>query len=202
MLKKIQLKKLDSETTKIERKVKKAVKKLWLLSIFLGFFLAVVFFFYSFYKISLWYDENRVVFQQPVIVKIQPPFRIEKREKPQEKKQEKPKAREIRKQTLPLSEKEIVLSQKHGEILWKIYGLETSWGKNDYCRKNGLGFGGFGVMDGSKVVCYPTFQKAVERAEFWLTKNGVDEDLATALCLWNTGIKQTNCKYFQNFLNL
>ena len=98
------------------------------------------------------------------------------------------------------TEREIIMAQKHGEILWKIYGLETTWGKNDYCRPNG--YGGFGVMNTGQVVCYESFEKAVDRAEYWLTKNGVDKDLAVSLCLWNEGVARNDCPYYKSYLTL
>lgn len=99
------------------------------------------------------------------------------------------------------SEKEIIMASKHGEILYKIWGLESSWGRNDGCRDEGK-FGGFGIMSEGKVMCYDTFEKSVERAEYWLTKLGVDKDMAKALCLWNTGVVMVNCSYYQAFLTL
>ncbi|MEM3335436.1 MAG: hypothetical protein QXY47_05340 [Thermoplasmata archaeon] len=102
------------------------------------------------------------------------------------------------------SEKEIILSRKNGEVLWKIYGLESSWGRNDYCRQSGKGYGGFGVMNNKEVVCYESFEKAVERAEYWFENalKTAKGDLATALCYWNLGELQVNCKYYQAFLTL
>lgn len=101
------------------------------------------------------------------------------------------------------TEEEIVMASKHGKILWNIYQLETQRGKTDYCRLNHKGYGGFGVkIDPYNIACYSTFEKAVERAEYWLTKNKVDRDLATALCTWNTGIAQPNCWYYQQYLSL
>jgi hypothetical protein len=102
------------------------------------------------------------------------------------------------------SEKEIILSHKNGEVLWKIYGLESSWGRNDYCRQSGKGYGGFGVMNNKEVVCYESFEKAVERAEYWFEQAMIKAkgDLATALCYWNLGELQVNCKYHQAFLTL
>ena len=100
----------------------------------------------------------------------------------------------------PSTEKEIIMANKHGSVLWKIYGLETSWGKNDYCRPNK--FGGFGVMNAGQVVCYDTFQIAVDRAEYWLVKNGVDKDIAISLCLWNEGVARNDCPYYKNYLTL
>ncbi len=67
----------------------------------------------------------------------------------------------------------------------------------------GIGHQGFGVMDDDhNIVCYKTFEEATQRAEYWLTKIGVDKDLATALCTWSTGQVQPNCFYYQNFLSL
>ena len=102
----------------------------------------------------------------------------------------------------PLTEKEIVMREPHGEILWKIYFLESTLGEKDGCRINNEGYGGFGVKDGNKVVCYETFEKAVDRAEYWfskaLTGNTVDE----ALCVWNTGKVQPMCDYSLTFNSL
>lgn len=105
---------------------------------------------------------------------------------------------------LPLTEYEQVMKVPHGKILWNVYDLESQRGETDYCRLNGKGFGGFGVKDGQKpvshIVCYETFAKAVERAEYWFARLNPDKDLATALCTWNTGHPEVNCHYYQNYL--
>lgn len=102
------------------------------------------------------------------------------------------------------TEKEIVMAQPHGKVLWNIYDLESQRGETDYCRLNGKGWGGFGVKDGQKpvsqIVCYETFAKAAERAEYWFARLNPDKDLATALCTWNTGKPEVNCHYYQNYL--
>ncbi len=99
------------------------------------------------------------------------------------------------------TEKEIVMENEYGEDLWKIYFLESSLGKNDGCRKEGK-FGGFGVMSQGGVVCYDSFQKAVDRAGYWwkqaLEGNTKDE----ALCVWNLGKKMPMCSYSQTFMSL
>lgn len=100
-----------------------------------------------------------------------------------------------------LTEKEVVMSHEYGEDLWKIYFLESTLGKNDGCRKDGK-FGGFGVMSQGKVMCYETFTKAVDRAEYWwkqaLDGNTKDE----ALCVWNLGKAQKMCNYSMTFNSL
>jgi len=150
------------------------------------------------YFVSRWYDENRVVFQKPVIIKIQTPIKIEKRAKPNNKKQAPRPQNKPKKQ----GEKEIVMSMPHGDVLWKIYQLETQRGKTDSCRLNNKGYAGFGVMVEGNVYCYPTFEKAVERAEYWFSKLHTGS-LASALCHWNTGVGGLDtCAYYQSYLSL
>ena len=100
------------------------------------------------------------------------------------------------------NEYEIVMEQPHGEILWGIYQLESQRGKTDGCRKDGK-FGGFGVMSQGQVMCYDTFEYAVERAEYWFAKLDPDKNLVGALCQWNTGSRGViNCSYYQDYLSL
>jgi hypothetical protein len=198
------IKEMDRKTTEIERKVKKIGKKVRFYGIIgcilLGFGLA----FYLFFKISQFYDENRVLFQSPIIIKLQAPVKVEKRMKQVKKAPVMPLA-EVKPVERVKSEFEIVQAQKHGNILWNIYLLETGRGKNDYCRINGTGYGGFGVMNGKEVVCYPTFDKAVERAEYWLAKLEPDKSLVNALCSYNLGTANApyvNCSYYLNYISL
>lgn len=104
----------------------------------------------------------------------------------------------------PRTEYEIVMAQKHGKILWNVYQLETQRGKTDWCRNNNAGYGGFGVKESpTKIACYETFEKATERAEYWLVQDGVDKDVASALCRWNLGTPNlANCNYYQSYLSL
>lgn len=103
----------------------------------------------------------------------------------------------------PKTEKEIVYAEKHGSILWKIYFLESTLGEHDYCRNNGKGYGGFGVKSDSKTIaCYKTFQEAADRAEYWFAKLEPDKDLAKSLCMWNLGVPEVNCNYYQTYMSL
>lgn len=105
----------------------------------------------------------------------------------------------------PKTEKEIIFSKKYGEILWKIYGLESSWGRNDSCRNQGK-YNGFGYGQNSYVWnCFDSFEEVVEKVNNWFDKrlkeNG--NDLAEALCYYNLGLeRQINCKYYQSFISL
>ena len=210
---------IDTKTTEIENKVgktrrhiKKATTsvKVKILCILTGGILAGLVFMILFMRVSAWYDVNKVSFQLPIIFRS--PILIEKR-KPIEIKvpvvvtpTPTPPFRKEGDSIVPnkqtRSEYDIVMASNHGEVLWKIYMLESTRGKNDGCRNNRQGYAGFGVMYAGEVVCYPTFEKAVERANYWLTNLGVDKNLASALCMWNTGKPNTSCSYYQSFIDL
>lgn len=66
-------------TTKIEKKAKKLAKRLKVLAIIIGVLLALAFMFVCFYEVSNWYDSHKVIFQSPIIIKLQSPIKIEKR---------------------------------------------------------------------------------------------------------------------------
>lgn len=166
---------------------------------------------YLFYKATNYTNNHKFIWHAPVEIKFFTPLKIEEVKKGSDTREiihtpvKSPKNKIFTSPTVtphPKTEKEIIFSMKHGEVLWKVYGMESTWGKNDYCRINGLGYAGFGVMDNGNIVCYTTFEKATARAEYWITKLGVDEDLATALCTWNTGVRQPNCVYYQQYLML
>ena len=206
---------IDMKTTNVENKigkVKKHIKnarksvKVKILYILTGGILAGLVFMVLFMRVSAWYDVNKVSFQLPIILRS--PILIEKR-KPIEIKvpvvvTPTPPFRKEGDEIVPQSKSEydVVMASNHGEVLWKIYLLESTRGKADGCRLNGNGWGGFGVMYAGQVVCYESFEKAVERADYWLTNLGVDKDLASALCTWNTGVREKTCAYYQSFINL
>lgn len=112
------------------------------------------------------------------------------------------KAKEVKPVVVALSEEQIVKQAKHGDELWKIYMLESTRGKNDGCRLSGKGYAGFGVMGASGPQCYPTFEKAVERASYWYEKVRLGNTLDEALCIWNLGLKQPQCHYSQTYHTL
>ena len=193
-------KKVEKTAEKYEKTGKKVLKRLKVYAIALGVGLFVIGTFMAFMNISKWYDKNKVDFQSPIIIKLQYPILIKPRIV---KKATVVPVAEAKKEVVARSEFEIVNTQKHGQILWNIYQLESGRGKADNCRKTGAGFGGFGVMNAGEVICYPTFEKAVERANYWLEKMEPEKSLVSALCQWNLGTKGlVNCNYYQNYLSL
>lgn len=118
------------------------------------------------------------------------------------------KAQEKKPVVVALTEEQIVKGQKYGDILWKIYQLETQRGKTDYCRTFGT-FGGFGVKNNkNEIHCYMTFKEAAERASYWFGTHYPSKTLVDALCTWNKGTKERpvggymNCWYYQQYLSL
>lgn len=113
------------------------------------------------------------------------------------------KASETKKQVVvPKTEKEIVMGQKWGAELWKIYFLESTHGKNDGCRLSGK-FGGFGVMEAKgKPACYDTFEEAAIRANYWYDLIRSKYSLTESLCMWNTGVNVNKCNYSDTYLVL
>lgn len=139
------------------------------------------------------FSDNVVSFQSPIV--------IEKRTSDFQNPIAVVSAKETSKKTIvgEKTEKEIVLSQPHGQILWKIYQLETQRGKEDYCRNNNKGFGGFGVMYNGEIICYETFEKAVERANHWYGEIAKGRTQDQALCKWSGHGEVDGCDYAHNF---
>jgi len=77
-------KKVERETIRIEKKAKRIAKKMKLAAILIGSILAIGVVFFLFYQVSKWYDENRVIFQNPII--LQAPIKIERRDTPKKQK--------------------------------------------------------------------------------------------------------------------
>jgi hypothetical protein len=186
------------------KKIRKPKKSRLALYLRLGsIMLMLLALFMGFYGVCKWFDANKVVFKSPIVIKLQAPITVEKRNPVIIKK----KARKVsvikEVKAEALTEYDIVMKQAHGEVLWDIYMLESTRGIADHCRVSGEGWGGFGVMVDGDVYCYPTFEKAVERAEHWFSLLQPDKSLVGALCAWNLGTKGlVNCDYYQKYLSL
>jgi hypothetical protein len=106
-------------------------------------------------------------------------------------------------QTPTLTRKDIIFSKKHGDIIWRIYGLESSYGTangyNQWCRSKGM-WNDFGYAVHDKV-CFHTFEESVNAVENWVEKHA-DLPLGKMLCYYNQGNKKYNCDYSGNFLEL
>lgn len=95
-----------------------------------------------------------------------------------------------------------ILTKHHPDILWRMYGLESSYGRNDACKEygevNGFGF----AQNKTTWKCYGSFTEVVDKVDAWLDTELESHTLAETLCLYNMGIPRNNCVYADNFLNL
>jgi hypothetical protein len=85
----------------------------------------------------------------------------------------------------------------------KIFGLESSWGKNDGCVRKGEGYNGYGFRQNSREwKCYPSREEARAEVEKWLVKHLAIMPINQAMCFYNTGIKSDTCSYWENYNSL
>lgn len=113
-----------------------------------------------------------------------------------------PKTSKIEPTKAPISDKDYILSKKNGALLWKVYGLESTWGKNDGCKSHGE-YNGYGYgQNGDVWNCFPSFQIVTDKVDAWYTKNLATLSLSEALCLYNTGNATKTCEYYKKYLSL
>jgi hypothetical protein len=156
-------KKVEKTAEKYEKKGKKVIKKLKVYAIALGVGLFVIGTFLAFMNVSKWYDDNRVSFQYPIIIKLQAPVIIEKR------------AKEVKKLTVvPVEAKKIVEQYPTGyeEAYQKVWLMESGKGTNKgglngYCLAKGeineIGF------DPQDKYCFANREEQKSTFITWLT---------------------------------
>lgn len=100
------------------------------------------------------------------------------------------------------TKEQIIFAHKHGDIIWHIYGLESSFGRADGCRAKGL-YNGFGYrQNSSEWVCYRTFNEVVDHVEAWVEQHS-DLPLGQMMCLYNAGdANTTDCNDANQFMKL
>lgn len=197
--------KVDRGTTKIEKQVNRMVKRVAFVSIMVGVVGAI-----HLSNASLAWLQSKEIRPMYVIsaknmsITLQIPLRDRTE---QDKKFKSPipqvQAQETIEKAIPTpkvsGEEAVIKAQKYGEVLWRIYQLETQRGLTDWCRLNNQGFGGFGVKDGNNIVCYPTFEKAVERANYWFGEIQNGRTLHGALCKWSGYGDAVDCLYARSY---
>ena len=89
-------------------------------------------------------------------------------------------------------------------ILWSVYRLESSRGKNDGCKNSGK-FNGYGYGQSTfSWNCFDTFEEVTRLVDKWFnTRKAEGYTLSEAVCYYNTGIKQqSDCDYLTKFNSL
>jgi len=128
------LKKMDKNTTKTEKKVKKTIKNMKVYAILIGVLLVIGMFGIAFYNVSRWYDENKVIFQSPILLKFQPLIKIRRRIVV--------KLSKTRKEA-PIVRKENAYPKGFEEAFDKVWLMESGRGTNKgglngYCIAKGM----------------------------------------------------------------
>lgn len=91
------------------------------------------------------------------------------------------------------------------DILWQVYKLESSRGKQDSCKNKGL-FNGFGfgqsdsAMANGTGACYQSLDEIASKVDAWFTKQLETKTLPQALCYYNTGHVTDTCSYYNKYL--
>ncbi len=202
------IRKIDMETTKVEDKVSQAKKdiktsyrgvKMGFLSIVAGVVLAFI----TLVMISHWYDENRLVFQFPIVWKIQPMVYVEKRNKEDNLMKIPVIITPTSKPIKPLTKQEIVNQAKYANLIDKIWVLESGRGSNPDGLRGECEGQGLSNEFGYAAQCFPDFNTTVSKIDKWIDKLKVQGWTdAEVLCYYNLGVKQVNCVYYQQALTL
>lgn len=99
---------------------------------------------------------------------------------------------------------EYVMSLPHGDIAWRIYGNESSFGTHTflYCKNRGLvNDVGYNVL-GNPPTCFTDFKSEMKTVSQWFDRILQSHTLVQSLCLYNEGKDENNCRYAQDFLHL
>ena len=98
------------------------------------------------------------------------------------------------------SEDEIINSKRYPDIIRQIYQGESTSGRNDECRRRGIGFNGFGFGESMTrlrtigPMCYPTFDAVVTAVDDWIGEKialGYSKNVIN--CLYVRGYAVENC---------
>lgn len=99
-----------------------------------------------------------------------------------------------------MSEQEIINSMRYPDVIRQIYQGESTSGRNDECRRRGIGYNGFGY--GESVtrlqtvgpLCFPTFRDVVQNVDDWIhDKTLKGYSLNVMNCLYVRGYAVENC---------
>lgn len=187
---------------KSAKKKKSTVKKTFI-KVISSIIIVLIGLSYGTYKVQQFFEAKRIVWQSPVIIRT--PVYLENRvatEKPQiqpvheaaaanitESKQEVVEQPEVRNVSKPE-----VKQPSIANIVYSIYRLESSAGKNDSCRAKGL-YNGYGFAPGT---CYKTEAEVRSLVTKWVTNRIDDMPLNQLLCTYNLG---PNSKYLKDCMN-
>lgn len=206
----------NSLKPKSAKKKKSTVKKTFI-KIVISIILVLTGLSYGTYKVQQFFESKRIVWQSPIIIRT--PVYVENRiatEKPQVQPVHQAEAANITEvkgvttdtpNITNVSEPRIE-QPSIANIVYSIYRLESSAGKNDSCRKKGL-YNGYGFAPGT---CYKTEAEVRSLVTKWVTNRIDDMPLNQLLCTYNLGPNSEYLKacmnqsssypYYKNYLEL
>lgn len=89
------------------------------------------------------------------------------------------------------------------QIADKVAILETSGGKNDKCKREGLGVNPYGYgQQINRYMCFDTDAHVRKVVKEWFADKLKVMTLDVALCHYNIGTKINNCEYAKKFKTL
>lgn len=89
------------------------------------------------------------------------------------------------------------------QLVAKVHILESSAGKNDGCKTKGLGYNGYGYRQNNREwKCFKSYDEVKGYVKALFAERIPQMGLSTALCYYNTGVKTSNCDYYNNYLKL
>ncbi len=102
----------------------------------------------------------------------------------------------------PRSDEEIIRSLPYGDLIWKTYGHESTWGKYDGCRAQGK-YNGFGFeQNDTGYVCFGSLKEVAVKVSQWFEQHLKTITVRQALCYYCYGKLMDNCDYADYSLNL
>jgi hypothetical protein len=103
----------------------------------------------------------------------------------------------------PQTDKEMIYSLPYGDLVWKTYGHESTWGQHDGCQGRGVNGFGFG-WTGKQYPCFDDLKTVAASVSAWFVKHIDCQGLTVrqSLCLYQSGNIKDNCDYADYSLSL
>jgi hypothetical protein len=114
-------------------------------------------------------------------------------------------AKELDEKIEDLDEDLYKIDEEISQIVYKIYTLESSAGKNNYskCEEQGLvNHYGYGIPGNGKFLCFENYGEETIVVAKWVEKKFEKGfNLEETLCIYNTGSKES-CGYYEKYKSL
>ena len=105
--------------------------------------------------------------------------------------------------TKVLTAEEYCKALPHGDLVWKTYGHESTFGLHDGCKNQGK-YNGFGYgQNKNGYACFDTFEEVARHVSDWFETQLKSKSISNALCYYQSGhTDQLDCEYARYSLNI